>query len=901
MEGEEIIIPDKYLSERVEFYHDKTIPYLKFIRCQMSKYHQSTYDEIILKNGTLPPDGQTLLDLILPNPGLIPGISHGLFRSKDIKYSLSNSSQEWNDKYQISIEKSEKQTLITGEFMKYNNLKKYSTKYVKLLDSLFHNLENDGGKVIINHQYVKMSGVLFIQEVLKRNGFIDEYASSTDETLCSICGKTRILHTSSQKKIHEFLPARFISYHGDIDKNTLDSSLEKFKSIDSKDGYLYRILIGSKIINEGIDFNAVRNIYVMVCPTNIPTLIQILGRAIRKNSHITLDLEKRKVIIKLFVSTMDDKKELSYEEKKYFEKSQDYLIIQKIEKIFNESAIDAITHRSMIMPTKTENELGALYFEPNGFSKKVMDLLNSEIDPKELSLSTFRAFHSDEEIELIIYIIKRLFVEQSAIWKYEDLWSMVKNPPFDLFVNPKLFLEENFIIALNLLSDNSIDIYKVLNRKSNLNYLFNHLDKTIKEVNSNNEYKIIYYNDYYILFPIISGDLDSSVDKHSLGISSTNLSGYPDIDFDSWYRTDSLEKNNNFRITKYLKTSKISYDKIKYKFYNQYKDYKIEELPISTEIYDVDFHNKLLEDCIVYAFNILTDINYAFSELHEFYFKMLYFYDKLDLIIFANHLEQTKYYEYYKKYITKENIKITRQTDKKQKEIIKEDNQYNAFLMSSIIKTNEPINFNIARLNDFIAQENHNKNIKEIPLVKKNVIIRKVYSNILPVGHLLNTSDETGFILSVPKIYIPEIESNRNWMKIHDLGKSTEVLEKENDLIIGYYEKNPIGIDSKFKLRLPSHKTKIYEDTRLIERGIVCNSKKKEELIDLIKKLNIKHDSEVSVKSLCDIIKLELMNNEITERRKYRHMTQEEKKKYKRIKWFYLSYESQIISTNNLE
>lgn len=889
MDGEQILIPNKLLKERVNFYKGDTIPYLKFIRCPMSSYHQKTYDKIY--TGTLPPDGQTLIDLVLPNPGLIEEKDIGLFKTKDIKYSLINSSQEWKDKYQINIEKSSKSYIITGEFMKYENLKKYSTKYVKMLEYLFKNLQNDKGKVIISHQYVKMSGVLFIQEVLRKNGFIDQNANSTDETLCSKCG---IQFQSHKKENHDFIPARFIVYHGEIDKYTLDSSLEKFKSSDNKDGYLYRILIGSKIINEGIDFNAVRNIYVMICPTNIPTLIQILGRAIRKNSHINLPPEKRNVSIKIFTSSTNLEDDLSYEENKYFEKSQDYLVIQQIEKIFNETAIDSVIHRDMIMPIKKQNfepELGTLYFEPSEvFGKKLLDIANGKnFDKKDITLSTFRAFNSDSEIEMLIYIIKRLFIEQSSIWKYNDLWKMVKSPPFDVFVNTNMFLEENFIIALYTLADQSIDIYKILNiQKNDIDFLFNHLDKRIKKPYSDIEYKIIYHSEYYILFPIVNNPYIEESDN-SLGASATNLTGYPDIDIDTWHRTYDSDKINKVKITKFLKTSKISYIQMKYKFYNQYKDYKIEELPISTEVYDIDFHSKLIEDCIRYIFNILTNADFKFSELHEFYFKMLYFYDKLDLIIFANIIENNDILEKYKPFITHGKIKL-------KKEEIKEDHGYNAFLMSSIGKSSEPINFNIKRINDFIGKPSILNNVATIrdmdfEVKIKNRTIRKVFDSILPVGHFLNTVDETGYIIAVPKLYIPETD---NWEKSTGIIKPEENII-ENDIIIGYYEKNPNGIDTKFKMRMPLQKIKMHEDTRMIERGIVCASRKKDELKDIIKKLDIDTD-ENSIKSLCETIKLELMKRELKERRKAKHLLPENK--HIRTKWFYLSYEQQFMPSN---
>ena len=940
-EGEYITIPNNLLHDRVNFYNGNIIPYLKFIRCPMSEYHQRTYDQIY--TGTLPPDGQSLIDLVLPNPGLMDeGKNIGLFKTKDIKYSLLNTSQNWRDKNQISLDKTSNNTyIITGEFMRYENIKQYSTKYYKMLDSVFDNLINDKGKVIISHQYVKMSGVLFIQELLRKNGILDEYANPTDDTLCSKCGNIRKDHS----KKHDYIPARFIIYYGELDKQTLDKSLEKYRSIENANGYYYRFLIGSKIINESIDFNAVQNMWIMVAPANIPTLLQILGRSIRKNSHLELAPDKRKVKIKIFVTS--SRSDLSYEEKKYFEKSQDYLVIQLIEKIFNENSIDAIIHRNIIMPESNEtgvDDLGALYFKPsNVFGKKWLNISNYEtnLSLKDVSLTTFRLYHSDDEISIILYIIKRLFIEQSPVWTYNDLWNTVQNPPFELYVNPKLFLEDNLIIALNILTDytnvnDKIDTYQIMsvNKKNHIKSgditrLFDRYDKKIL---SNGDHTIVYLNGYYILFPNSQSQIDEvDIDEinpggmektltSQLGINSSNLLGMPDIDIDNCYRQSHNVENTSVRITKYLKTSNISYNQMKYKFYNQYRTYAVEDLPISVEIYDLDFHTRLVEDSIRYAFNILTNNNMPISELHEFYFKMLYFYDRLGLILFADHLENTKLISNYQDYITHSNLKIEVYDEKESRkakfETLMEDHKYNPFLMSSILKSTERT-FNINRLNDFIGERGHKNELKKKNLVLDDMniskqlrfhrkFINKVFSNMLPVGHFLNTVSENNNILTIPKIYLPNLDSDIGggsktypWTRAYEFVQLGETVnEIENDIIIGYFEKNPTGIDIKFKLRLPSHKIISHEDSRMMERGSACNTRKKEDLVKISEQLGLKitniNKDDVSIKIICNEIKLELMHREMNERRKMKHTDATKLQNYKQVRWFYLHYENQL-------
>ena len=78
--------------------------------------------------------------------------------------------------------------IITGDFMNLKYLGNTSIKYKTVTIDLIDNTEKNFGKVMIVHQYVKMAGVLFIQEVLKKNGFIDEFSNPVNSTLCSVCG-----------------------------------------------------------------------------------------------------------------------------------------------------------------------------------------------------------------------------------------------------------------------------------------------------------------------------------------------------------------------------------------------------------------------------------------------------------------------------------------------------------------------------------------------------------------------------------------------------------------------------------------------------------------------------------------------------------------------------------------
>ena len=570
---------------------------------------------------------------------------------------------------------------------------------------------------------------------------------------------------------------------------------------------------------------------------------------------------------------------------------KDHIIIQDILATFNSIAIDADIHRDIIFPQgekyhKGENTLESKYFEVSN----LVQIPRQTTQPQNV---TFDVFHKDDEIKNIQFIIKRLFIEK-FVYKYKDLWRDTQNPHFYYPTNTKLFTEENFKKALLrlLFTPKTVDVVKPT---ANLvDSLFDNDEKRIIK-SDGCEYRIIYKSGFYILAPI------TYPQSSPLGNPAVQ---FPEVYEDCWIRLYEKVNRLDIPITDHLKTSNVTYETMKYKFYNKYRKFPITQLPASVELYGFEFHLRLIEECIRYAFNILTNASMMFSELHEFYFKMLYFYTRLDVVLFANNLTDVGM-KNYEQYITKEKIKIKRPTKEKTKvEILEEDHKYNSFLMTSMLNatgSQEP--FNIHRLNDLLEKSRTASGVKadtelsarseilDLTItkeLKKTTIKRtpiKVFASMLPVGHFLTP----GIGISIPKLYNPEEDT---WSMSPEFTAKNKIENTiEYSIIIGYYERTPGGIDVKFKIRQPKQLQKESQDARMLERGNVCGTKKKEYLIDLANKLQIK-DISPTITNICDLIKLELMDREMKERRKIKHMTPEQQKKHKQTRWFYLHFEN---------
>lgn len=776
-------------------------------------------DDYDAKLTRVPTNGYSIYDIVFPNP---ENDRLGLFRSAETRNKLMTATPEWRAKAKIDVKKfSSTNYLITGEFLHKSNIGTYSTKYFKMLeviDEIYErslpvkhqgktNNEQDaylqGEKIMIYHDRVKMSGVLLIQEILRQNNFIDEFSEPVDNTRCAFCTGNMGNHEAWVSKHglipHKYHPARFVMAHSDIDRGTMEASVAKFSLPDNANGSQYKILVGSKIIKEGYEMKDVQNLLVTMLPVNIPTLIQVFGRCVRKNSHINLPPEKREVKIHLFISLLDrgnmgglPSDAISPEELRYVEKLNDYVIIQKIERELNRNAVDAAIHRDIIMPPELIHE----YFPSMNVSdikntiyttdKQPVDTIGNlyfNVDPprdynlRDLNVLTFTAYrYYDEESNTITYIIKRLFMQQ-PVWTYDDLWEAVRRPPFGVEINPKLFSEDNFVIALNkLVTGNILTNEDAL--ESTVSKIFDPNDKYIYI--GGDRFVVQQVGMYYIMFPVVNGVVVR--------------------DADSYLRVPSGETGVKIDMDKWIEEQKSEYNYLMRK--QQFKQMYCGTLDVMKFLgdFDANFYNKLLEEIIVYYVDGKPKVD---EQLKVLYQKVIELFDRFRIIVYLD--EVLRYRDTAKKFTSGNVISVSKGGDEASKKI------------AAVIPTSTPIGF----------------------LTQKSV-----------------------------RLY-----DSPNWIEVSKSSMNKRTHFTENDIIVGYFDQ---GVDGKmkFKLRKPVQQLRkeMGKDTRMIERGIVCSTKSKDDLIDIAKRLGIDtkkmQRADFRIKTLCDIIKNKLLEMEMKHRQR---------------------------------
>lgn len=801
------------------------IDLLKFIKCPMSDYQISQYKKALTQNNLLNIESHHVLDIAFPE-------------NKTLDTDLLNSTK-----------------IITGDFLKVPNLKNYSSKNYQLLNIIANIIKNKQGKILVYNNYVNTFGILLNEEVLKLNGFISYTDTPHSNTICMECGLKKSDHSGTTT--HNFIPAKYAVVHGLIPKHKLDSIIDKFSSPENTFGHQIYILLGSKVIKESYDLKAVQNVIFMNRPDNIPTFIQIRGRAVRRNSHILLPEKNRVVHIYILVSSLPGNA-LSYEENKYKEKIQVFKTIQQIEKILHQNAIDNML---------------------NYINKKPLDTISQNNDPlahlpyntpvyenlplEKLNLSEFNPYYAKEEITAIKIIIKRMFVEISTVWNHTDLFEKIKSLQSYTSYNVNLFSEQNFNIAISQLCINPEYTNITLSSNDPLTSIFSPDEKIICIPPENKLYTIIpiveNLTQWYFLIPF----------------------GKP-LTFEIPYR--KVETPEPFiSLNTFVAEKKVDFDYIEKRnlFYRRFVDVSIEYMESVVCEYGTLFHIKFLEECIEYIFNVWTNPEIIKSVYHDFYFKMLYYYDLLNLVIWA-HTCKPVVAKMYEKYVIPVNstdikLKILNKYEKRQDEIQDISPDSSSDLATSGIINLLKSTYNRTSNNwipqDFI--ENYYKTIEQSLLLfhntkKKSKNQTKISAQFLPVGH---------YISKFPRIFNPV----KGWVEMPEYLNS-EISYIENDLIIGFDVKSENGTHVRFKLRPPLQDIKHFKDARKIEKGTSCKSKSKAQLLKLIKDLDIIIDDNENVDNLCQLIKAKLIRNELKERIKKSN-----------IKWFYQHYEQQPI------
>lgn len=336
--------------------------------------------------------------------------------------------------------------VITGDIFKDKYLKYFSIKFFTALQKINEAVygKNGNGLVFVYSNLVKV-GIGIFQQVLLKNGYL-EYKENLsnynikNDTRCYFCEHTYGNHQHLPPDIpkHEFYPATFISIMGKTEESIEQIPEEKhrlvnsvFNTVENREGKYIKIIIGSRVISEGITLKNIKEIHILDVHYNLGRVDQVIGRGIRFCTHydiINEDNPYPKVEIYKYVISMEGR--LTSEEELYKKAEQKYRLIKEAERILQEEAIDCPLNRAgNIFPEElvrygncgtkdnpcpaicgymkcdfkcSDKLLNAKYYDPDKDIYK-------KVAKSDLDYSTYTNALAGEEIEYAKKKIKELF------------------------------------------------------------------------------------------------------------------------------------------------------------------------------------------------------------------------------------------------------------------------------------------------------------------------------------------------------------------------------------------------------------------------------------------------------------------------------------------------------------
>ena len=340
--------------------------FTKCIRCKMKKFQQKTYD-IVSDNSedTLERKSSAVANFVFPGLSQDKKSIVGYFGENGINVIMSNLNTDKTLYLSMLNKKFFNNKIKKIEDIVYINSKNsiggliFKKKYIDMFSSKFSTIFNNiddlidgkkGPKTIFVYSNLVKVGIEMMEQILLENGYLEfddqmKY-DIKDDTIDYYTGKTYTEFKKTEKK--NFYPATFIKMTGKQEDDDQDSYEIKKKIFDKHynnhnnyQGKFLKIILGSKVMMEGITLENVGEVHIMDVYFTLGRLDQVIGRAIRQCKHYKITNEKNKfpqVNIYRYVVKTDGK--LSSEEDLYRKAEIKYLLIKKVERCLKEIAID---------------------------------------------------------------------------------------------------------------------------------------------------------------------------------------------------------------------------------------------------------------------------------------------------------------------------------------------------------------------------------------------------------------------------------------------------------------------------------------------------------------------------------------------------------------------------------
>jgi hypothetical protein len=213
------------------------------------------------------------------------------------------------------------------------------------------------GIVFIYSRFIK-SGAIPLALALEANGYSpagDRKMMLTnpppgDGRQCAMCEKRERKHLGSD---HKFVPAKYVIITGraSISPNN-PVAIQAARAKTNMDGKEVKIIIGSQVASEGVDFRFVREIYIFDSWFHLNKMEQVLGRGIRTCSHSLLPPEQRNCTTYLLINTFGEGQDTETADMYMYRNALKKAVeVGRVTRVLKKYALDCNLNRDAIIVT----------------------------------------------------------------------------------------------------------------------------------------------------------------------------------------------------------------------------------------------------------------------------------------------------------------------------------------------------------------------------------------------------------------------------------------------------------------------------------------------------------------------------------------------------------------------
>jgi hypothetical protein len=222
------------------------------------------------------------------------------------------------------------------DFLSYERINKFAPKLKTILDYI----SNSTGIVYVYSYYI-YGGILPLAIALEHMGF-------------TRLNQDNLLANNKQKKkkgkVYTIL-SRTPGLSSNIEKD-----IELIRSTENTNGETVKVILGTSVSAEGIDFKCLREIHLLEPWYHLNKVEQIIGRGIRNCSHMKLPLEHRNVTIYHHANTLaDSSSKESIDLKIYRMAVNKQRVISKVESIVRNNAVDCHLNKEVLYYDEEKN------------------------------------------------------------------------------------------------------------------------------------------------------------------------------------------------------------------------------------------------------------------------------------------------------------------------------------------------------------------------------------------------------------------------------------------------------------------------------------------------------------------------------------------------------------------